>query len=108
MDELEDQGILDKPIGQKLTFHETSIYDHTIYEAFSEVLMNLIPSETLGQYENLLNSLHLVSLRPSERISTVCKLRSTLLVMSPFSRHADLTPSCSLRTVEQHQIRVLV
>lgn len=58
--ELDDQDVQDSILARALTFHATSIYDHTIYEAFSDIVMKLIPTDTLGQYENLLNSLHLV------------------------------------------------
>jgi len=61
IDEIEDQNIQNTHLARTLTFHATSIFDHTIYEAFSNVVMRLIPSDTLGQYENLLNSLHLVN-----------------------------------------------
>jgi Ras-related GTP-binding protein C/D len=59
-EELYDQNVHDSPLTRTLSFHATSIYDHTIYEAFSDVVMKLIPTDTLGQYENLLNSLHMV------------------------------------------------
>ncbi|PVF95579.1 putative ras-like G protein RagC [Serendipita vermifera] len=58
-EELDDINIQSSPLARTLTFHATSIYDHTIYEAFSNVVTRLIPMDTLGQYENLLNSLHL-------------------------------------------------
>ncbi|KIM21383.1 hypothetical protein M408DRAFT_333516 [Serendipita vermifera MAFF 305830] len=58
-DEIEDQNIQNTNLARTLTFHPTSVYDHSIYEAFSNVVMHLIPQDTLGQYENLLNSLHL-------------------------------------------------
>jgi Ras-related GTP-binding protein C/D len=38
-----------------LSFHLTSIYDHSIYEAFSKVIQKLMP--TLPTLENLLNML---------------------------------------------------
>jgi hypothetical protein len=60
-EELDDINIQNSPLARTLMFHATSIYDHTIYEAFSNVVTRLIPMDTLGQYENLLNSLHLVS-----------------------------------------------
>jgi Gtr1/RagA G protein conserved region len=58
--ELDDQNVNESALTRTLMFHATSIYDHTIYEAFSDVVTKLIPTDTLGQYENLLNSLHLV------------------------------------------------
>lgn len=54
-EELMDLGLNDTPV-----FHATSIYDHSIYEAFSNVMMSLIPNVILGQYENLLDALHTV------------------------------------------------
>lgn len=43
-----------------LSFHLTSIYDHSIFEAFSKVVQKLIPQ--LPTLENLLNILISVSL----------------------------------------------
>lgn len=42
-----------------LSFHQTSIYDHSIFEAFSKVVQKLIPQ--LPTLENLLNILISVS-----------------------------------------------
>jgi Ras-related GTP-binding protein C/D len=50
-DELADHGIENASIG----FHQTSIYNHTIFEAFSKVTQKLIPR--LGQLETLLTTL---------------------------------------------------
>ncbi|KAG8925924.1 hypothetical protein FRC03_005652 [Tulasnella sp. 419] len=52
--------LLDHPAGHPLTnmqlnFYLTSVYDHTIYEAFSRVVQKLIPQ--LPTSENLLNTL---------------------------------------------------
>lgn len=58
-DELEGQNLHDSPLARSMMFHATSIYDHTIYEAFSNVITRMIPTDTLGQYENLLNSVHI-------------------------------------------------
>ena len=49
-DDLADSGL-----NTHLTFHLTSIYDHTIFEAFSKVVQKLIPQ--LGTLENLLDIL---------------------------------------------------
>jgi len=55
-EELFDLGVGDiQPV-----FHPTSIYDHTIYQAWSEVIMSLIPPFVLGEYDNLINFMHLV------------------------------------------------
>lgn len=43
-----------------LSFHLTSIYDHSIFEAFSKVVQKLIPQ--LPTLENLLNILISVSM----------------------------------------------
>lgn len=43
-----------------LSFHLTSIYDHSIFEAFSKVVQKLIPQ--LPTLENLLNILISVSI----------------------------------------------
>ncbi|KAK9721021.1 GTP-binding protein gtr2, variant 2 [Basidiobolus ranarum] len=51
MDELTDAGL----DNIHLSFHLTSIYDHSIYEAFSKVIQKLIPQ--LPTLENLLNIL---------------------------------------------------
>ncbi|KAI9137018.1 Gtr1/RagA G protein conserved region-domain-containing protein [Paraphysoderma sedebokerense] len=51
-DELLDLGLLDRV---SISFYLTSIYDHSIYEAFSKVVQKLIPQ--LPTLENLLNVL---------------------------------------------------
>lgn len=48
-DDLADAGLE----GVHLSFHLTSIYDHSIFEAFSKVVQKLIPQ--LPTLENLLN-----------------------------------------------------
>jgi Ras-related GTP-binding protein C/D len=50
-DELSDQGIENAPV----TFYQTSIYNHSIFEAFSKVIQKLIPQ--LGQLETILTNL---------------------------------------------------
>jgi len=50
-DDLADQGLSNV----HLTFHLTSIYDHSIFEAFSKVIQKLIPQ--LATLENLLDIL---------------------------------------------------
>jgi Ras-related GTP-binding protein C/D len=50
-DELSDQGYVNPTI----TYHLTSIYDYSIFEAFSRVVQKLIPHH--GTLENLLNTL---------------------------------------------------
>lgn len=50
-DELSDHGFENAPIN----FHTTSIYDHSIFEAFSKVIQKLIPH--LPTLESLLNDL---------------------------------------------------
>jgi Ras-related GTP-binding protein C/D len=50
-DELDDNGFQNAPV----YFHQTSIYDHTIFEAFSRVIQKLIPE--LGTLESLLTTL---------------------------------------------------
>ncbi len=50
-DELSDAGYENAPV----SFYQTSIYDHSIFEAFSKVIQKLIPQ--LPTLENLLNSL---------------------------------------------------
>lgn len=50
-DELADQGIDNAPVN----FHLTSIYNHSIFEAFSKVIQKLIPR--LGQLEAMLTNL---------------------------------------------------
>lgn len=51
-DELEHAGLPEI----HLSFHLTSIYDHSIFEAFSKVVQKLVAQ--LGHLENLLNSLN--------------------------------------------------
>ncbi|CAK7567814.1 MAG: GTP-binding protein gtr2 [Sporothrix epigloea] len=50
-DELSDHGFENAPVN----FHLTSIYDHSIFEAFSKVIQKLVPR--LGQLEAMLTSL---------------------------------------------------
>lgn len=50
-DELSDAGVDNAPV----SFYQTSIYDHSIFEAFSKVIQKLIPE--LPTLEALLNSL---------------------------------------------------
>jgi len=50
-DELSDQGLENVSV----SFHLTSIYNHSIFEAFSKVIQKLIPR--LGQLESMLTSL---------------------------------------------------
>ena len=50
-DELSDAGVENAPV----SFYQTSIYDHSIFEAFSKVIQKLIPE--LPTLEALLNSL---------------------------------------------------
>lgn len=52
-DELVDARLDDGDV--KLNFHLTSIFDHSIYEAFSRIIQKLIPE--LPVFENLLNVL---------------------------------------------------
>jgi len=51
LDELSDHNIENAPV----SFHQTSIYDYSVYEAFSKVLQKLIPQ--LSALEALLNGL---------------------------------------------------
>ncbi|KAL1891135.1 GTP-binding protein gtr2 [Ceratocystis pirilliformis] len=50
-DELSDQGVENAPVN----FHMTSIYNHSIFEAFSKVIQKLIPR--LGTLETMLTDL---------------------------------------------------
>jgi len=50
-DELSDHGVYGAPV----QYYMTSIYDHSIFEAFSKLIQKLIPQ--LPALENLLNSL---------------------------------------------------
>lgn len=50
-DELQDCGLN----GVKISFHLTSIFDHSIYEAFSRIVQKLVPE--LPILENMLNTL---------------------------------------------------
>lgn len=40
-----------------LSFYLTSIYDHTVFEAFSRVVQKLMPEQQYSTLENLLNDL---------------------------------------------------
>ena len=50
-DELADVGLLEVPI----EYHMTSIFDHSIFEAFSKIIQKLIPQ--LQTLQDLLNNL---------------------------------------------------
>jgi hypothetical protein len=50
-DELADVGLLDVPV----EYHMTSIFDHSIFEAFSKIIQKLIPQ--LHTLQDLLNNL---------------------------------------------------
>ena len=50
-DELADEGLVDVPI----EYHMTSIFDHSIFEAFSKIIQKLIPQ--LHTLQDLLNNL---------------------------------------------------
>lgn len=50
-DELNDHGFKNPPV----SYHQTSIYDYSVFEAFSKVIQKLVPQ--LGTLENLLNIL---------------------------------------------------
>lgn len=52
-DELADAGVM--PDSVQISYHLTSIYDHSVFEAFSRVVQKLIPQ--LPTLENLLNVL---------------------------------------------------
>ena len=53
LDELGDARCDNAPVA----FYQTSIYDHSIFEAFSRVVQKLIPQPRLSALESLLNSL---------------------------------------------------
>lgn len=63
IDELLDHPASSDMANLPLNFYLTSVYDHTIYEAFSRVVQRLIPQ--LATLENLLNTL--VSVSPFAR-----------------------------------------
>ncbi|KAF2673516.1 hypothetical protein BT63DRAFT_397377 [Microthyrium microscopicum] len=79
-DELEDSG---HPLGN-VSFHRTSIYDHSIYEAFSKVIQKLIFE--IGPLESLLTTL-----------CANCKMEKAYLfdVLSKIYIASDLSPSDS-------------
>ena len=76
-DELSDAGYENAPVN----FHLTSIYDHSIFEAFSKVIQKLIPQ--LPTLENLLNLL-----------CTNCHMEKTFLfdVLSKIYIATDASP----------------
>jgi Ras-related GTP-binding protein C/D len=71
-DDLADAGLE----GIHLSFYLTSIYDHSIFEAFSRVVQKLIPQ--LPTLENLLNILISVSALLSPPLSIPSSLSSSL------------------------------
>lgn len=77
-DELFDNGLENPPV----SYHATSIYDHSIFEAFSKVIQSLVPQ--LPTYEALLNTL-----------AATCRFQKVFLidVMSKVYIAADTSPS---------------
>ncbi|KAI9838083.1 MAG: GTP-binding protein gtr2 [Sarea resinae] len=77
-DELSDAGYENVPVN----FYQTSIYDHSIFEAFSKVIQKLIPQ--LPTLESLLNSL-----------CNNCRIEKAYLfdVLSKIYIATDTTPS---------------
>jgi Ras-related GTP-binding protein C/D len=65
-DELADVGLVDVPI----EYHMTSIFDHSIFEAFSKIIQKLIPQ--LHTLQDLLNNLVDVH---TWSCTTKCRLR---------------------------------
>lgn len=76
-DDLYDAGLENPPV----TFHPTSIYDHSIFEAFSKVIQGLVPQ--LPTFEALLNT-----------ISASCRFEKVYLfdVLSKIYIASDTTP----------------
>jgi Ras-related GTP-binding protein C/D len=57
-DELSDAAIEPRTPGKSVvSYYQTSIYDHTIFEALSKVIQKLIPTYELAALESLLDSL---------------------------------------------------
>lgn len=77
-DELSDHGYENAPV----SFYQTSIYDHSIFEAFSKVIQKLIPQ--LPTLENLLNNL-----------CQACKIEKAYLfdIMSKIYIATDTSPT---------------
>ena len=69
-DELADAGLENV----QLAFYLTSIYDHSIFEAFSKVIQKLIPQ--LPTLENLLNILCAVSRISRDRVLDTIGIRA--------------------------------
>lgn len=67
-DELADVGLLDVPI----EYHMTSIFDHSIFEAFSKIIQKLIPQ--LHTLQDLLNNLVDVTPSPSTTVSSFVEM----------------------------------
>lgn len=77
-DELFDNGLENPPVN----FHATSIYDHSIFEAFSKVIQGLVPQ--LPTYEALLNT-----------VAATCRFQKVYIldVMSKVCIASDTTPA---------------
>ncbi|KAL8702193.1 MAG: hypothetical protein Q9201_004532 [Fulgogasparrea decipioides] len=77
-DELYDAGLENPPVN----FYPTSIYDHTIFEAFSKVIQGLVPQ--LPTYEALLST-----------VAASCRFQKVYIfdVMSKVYIASDTTPS---------------
>jgi len=79
------EGKLDKKV--HLTFYLTSIYDHTIFEAFSRVVQKLIPQlPTLEELLNILNSS--CKIDKSYLIDVVSKIYVATDSLSPVDTHS--------------------
>ncbi|KAI4177311.1 MAG: hypothetical protein LQ348_005828 [Seirophora lacunosa] len=77
-DELFDNGLENPPV----SFHATSIYDHSIFEAFSKVIQGLVPQ--LPTYEALLNT-----------VAATCRFQKVYIidVMSKVYIASDSSPA---------------
>eukprot|EP00967_Tisochrysis_lutea_P153894 scaffold304637_cov32-Tisochrysis_lutea.AAC.1 len=99
MNSLTDLTVL---IQVKVNFHPTSIYDHSVFEAFSKVVQQLIPQ--LPTLENLLDILVTSSrIEKAFLFDVVSKIYlatdSSLVDMQSYELCADMIDGTSMRSV---------
>lgn len=80
-----------------LSFHLTSIYDHSIFEAFSKVVQKLIPQ--LPALENLLNILNTVSYSNKIKSQIIIKL----ICILEFSDRKSISFRRSLKNIYRNR-----
>ena len=86
----------------EVAFHLTSIYDHSIFEAFSKVVQKLIPE--LPTLEGLLNIFTSVSIMEKSEIE-LSKLSVFNCVPAEFPNGEDLSLRCTVQDLHRHRLQ---